>query len=138
MISVLLAAACAMHINKVQAGAEPLQMMRKDTSDIPTGPCALVATPGIPVYSRPIESAEYRIAKLNWGAFPVVDSAPLPPESGWMAIATNIGIETGDPYHSIAFVRADTMTFNVSQSTMSPGDAVETDWSKCTNAPKNW
>lgn len=136
MISILLlAAACAMHSNKPQTGVEPTQMIHEDASGIPIAACALVATSGIPVYSRPIESSEFQIAKLNWGAFPVVNSALLSPEGGWMAIATNIGVEAGASYRSIVFVRADAMTFSVSQSTMSPGDASETDWSKCTNAP---
>ena len=136
MISILLlTAACAMHPNKPQAGVEPPQMIYEGASEIPVATCVFVATSGTPAYSRPIESPEFQIGKLNWGAFPVVGSALLSPEGGWMAIATSIGVEAGAPYRSIVFVRADAMTFNVSQSTMSPGDAVETDWSKCSNAP---
>lgn len=138
MISVLLVAACAIHPNKLQTGIDSPRMIHEDVSDIPVATCALVATQGIPVYSRPIESPEYQVAKLNWGAFPVVDSPLLPPEGDWMAIATSIGVEAEAPYRSIVFVRSSVVTFNLSQSTMSPGDAEETDWSNCTNTPTSW
>lgn len=130
---ILLAVACAIH----QTGAKAPKAVYVNPSDIPIGACALVAIAGSPVYSKPVASPEYQVAKLNWGAFPVVESSLLSPEGGWMAIATDIGVETGASLRSTMFVRTSTMTFDVSQSTMSPGDAAETDWSRCTNAPTN-
>ena len=131
---ILLAVACAIH----QTGAKAPEAVYVNPSDIPIGACALVAIAGSPAYSKPVASPEYQVAKLNWGAFLVVESSSLPAEGGWMAIATDIGAETGAQHRSIMFVRTSTMTFDVSRSTMSPGDAEEIDWSKCTNMPANW
>ena len=122
-----LAGGCA-HLNTTQ------QIGYVDLSAVPIGPCAFVAVAGTPGYSRP-ESSELQIAVLNWGAFPVI-IAPPPPD-GWMAIAINIGVEAGDRHRSVVYVRSEAMSFDMRESTMSPGDIVETDWSLCSNGPTN-
>ena len=132
---ILFAVACATH----QTGVKSLATIYMYRADIPIAPCALVANGcGAVGYSRPVESTKYEIIKFNWGAFPVIASDLFPAGDEWMAVVTDAMVPLGSEARSIVFVKALDMTFDVSRSTMSPGDANETDWSRCTNTHRGW
>ncbi len=135
---IILTVACAMHRSKL-----PQTCMNSPgtigLADIPISPCAMVAAvAGAPGFCKPVDATEYQVVTFNWGAYPVVDYRFQPAENGWIAIATKDWVEPGSLHRSIIFVRAMDMTYDVSQSTMSPGDAEENDWSLCTNTPRGY